>query len=135
MKKKTGIWIDKRAAKIISLAGDSETLQTIPSELEEFHVKGGSGTKLKGGPQDVVHDSKYLERERHQLRAFFREIAAAINDVDALVIFGPAQMPDKLSKELSEEYPQLYQRLTGVEKADSMTENQLKAWVREHFAV
>ena len=132
--KKIGVWIDKREAKIVTLTADKETLHTIPSNVEDYHVKGGSGTRLKGGPQDVVQDSKYLEREKHQLRVFFRTIVAEINDADELLIFGPAQAPQKLQKELVDTYPQLSEKVRGVEKADSMTENQVKAWVRDFFA-
>jgi hypothetical protein len=74
MKKVTGIWIDKRTAKIVTLENDSEEFQTINSSIEEFRPIGGSGTRLKGGPQDVVQDSKYTEREKHQQKSFFKEI-------------------------------------------------------------
>ena len=132
--KKIGVWIDKREAKIVTLAAENETLHTVPSNVEDYHVKGGSGTRLKGGPQDVVQDRKYLEREKHQLRVFFRNVVAEIDDADELLIFGPAQVPQKLEKELVEIYPQLSEKVRGVEKADSMTENQVKAWVRDFFA-
>ena len=134
MPKKIGIWIDKRTAKLVSIIGGTEELHTIQSNVEEFQPTGGSGTRLKGGPQDVVHDSKYLDREKHRYKEFFTHIAELIKDADSLVIFGPAQTGEKLYKELSESYPQHLEKVRGLERADSMTDNQLKAWVRNYFS-
>jgi len=132
--KHIGIWIDKKEAKIITLEDGNEHLETITSWVEDFNIGGGSGTKLKGGPQDVVQDSKYLEREKHQLAEFFEEVASCIGDPDSLVIFGPAETGMKLKKELEEKHHFLFSKVKSVEKADSMTENQLKAWVRDYFS-
>ena len=131
--KQVGIWIDKREAKIFSIENGNENLDTIASNIEDFRISGGSGTRLKGGPQDVVQDSKYLERELHQLSEFFKDVVKSIEGADAIVIFGPAQTGEKLNHELSEKHSQLYSKMKSVEKADSMTDNQLKAWVRDYY--
>ncbi len=129
-----GIWIDKRTAKIVSIQAGIERLDTIMSDIEDFHVRGGSGTRLKGGPQDVVQDSKYLEREKHQLVEFFKDVALSIADADAIVIFGPAQTGQRLYDELLEKHHQFHDKISSVEKADSMTDNQIVAWVRNHYS-
>ncbi len=131
--KNTGIWLDKVKALIVTIKDGKETIKTIPSNIEHFHVHGGSGTRFKGGPQDVVQDSKYLEREKHQLRAFFKDIVSEIKDTDALVLFGPAETNEKFGKELNENYNNLGIKLKGIKKADSMTHNQVKALVRVFF--
>ena len=128
-----GIWLDKEKAHIITIESGTETMNTIKSEIENYHIHGGSGTRFKGGPQDVVQDSKYLEREKHQLKVYFKEIASEIKNADACVIFGPAETKDKLNKELQEKYKNLSLKVQGVTVADSMTDNQLKAWVRDFF--
>ena len=134
MKTTTGIWLDKRTAKLVTIADGAQVIHAINSNIEEFHPQGGSGSKLKGGPQDVVQDSKYLERQKHQRREFFKNIADSIKSADSVVIFGPAQTGEQLYKVLSESYPEIYNRVKGVEKVDSMTENQIKAWVRNYFS-
>ena len=133
MKKVTGVWIDKRIAKIVTLHNDSENFLEINSSIEEFHPKGGSGTRLKGGPQDVVQDSKYTEREKHQQKRFFKSIIDVIEDSDSIVIFGPAEMGVKLNTQISESNTQLHKKIKEVTSADSMTDNQVKAWVRAYF--
>ena len=131
--KQIGIWIDKREAKIVSIEEGNEHLNIITSDIEDFHAGGGSGTRLKGGPQDVVQDSRYLERERHQLTEFFKDIIKCIVDADAIVIFGPAQTRLKLIDELSGKHSQLHSKIKSTEKADNMTDNQIKAWVRDYY--
>lgn len=61
--KNIGICIDRENAKIVKLAEDGETLETIMSEVEFFNRKGKSKTKNNwGGTQDVVYESTYEER-------------------------------------------------------------------------
>ncbi|WPR71429.1 hypothetical protein SLW70_16060 [Flavobacterium sp. NG2] len=131
--KKVGIWIDKKNAKIVSIGSGSESFETIESQVEDFHIGGGSGTKFKGGPQDVVQDSKYLEREKHQLADYFKDVMKNIADAEAIVVFGPAQTGEKLYKELLDKHSQFQHKKIAVEKADSMTDNQVKAWVRNYY--
>lgn len=131
--KKTGIWLDKDKALIVTIENNKERLNTVSSNIEHFKPHGGSGTRFKGGPQDVVQDSRYLEREKQQLKKYFKNVAEIVNDTDALVIFGPAETNARFAKELHKNYSILSTKIKGVEKADSMTDNQVKAWVREYF--
>ncbi len=131
--KNTGIWLDKDKAHLVTIENDAETFSTITSNMEHYNISGGSGTKQKGGPQDVVQDSKYLEREKQQLKQYFNAIASQIRESDAIVLFGPADTNEKFGKELHENYNTLSTKIMGIEKADSMTENQVKALVRDFF--
>jgi len=129
-----GIWIDKSIAKIITIENGIENLEMINSKIEDFNIGGGSGTKFKGGPQDVVQDSRYLQREKHQLKAFFKETASKIKNANQIVIFGPAETNEKFRKELHLKYKDLESKIKAVRKSDSMTDNQLKAFVRDFYA-
>ena len=133
MAKQTGIWIDKRVAKIITLDGDGGQMMTVESDVEEFNPKGGSRHRNKFGPQDVVQDSKYLERKKHQTKDYFEDVADKLPDSEALVVFGPADTGRNFVEHLEKHNKALQSKVTGVERADSMTDNQLKAWVRKYF--
>ena len=133
--KKTGIWLDKKKALVVELENGNETLLTVKSNVEDFHISGGSGTKLKGGPQDVVQDSKYLEREKHQLSNYFKELATKIDNSEELVIFGPAGTNEKFYKELQKKYKDISKKVKDVVKADSMTSNQIVALVKKYYKV
>lgn len=132
--KKIGIWLDKEKAHLVTLQNEDVRFNTIYSEIDFFNPKGGSRSKTRWGPQDVVQDSKYLEREKHQLKSYFKELAKTMEDAEAIAIFGPADTNAKLFKELNENYKTLALKVKTVEKADSMTENQVKALVREFFS-
>ncbi|GAB4157517.1 MAG: hypothetical protein Tsb0033_09440 [Winogradskyella sp.] len=131
--KHTGIWIDKDKAHIVTIDNGKENFSTIQSEIEHFKAKGGSGQRFKSGPQDVIKDSTFLEREKQQFKQYFKNIANAIKDTDALVILGPALTGQKFKKELSEGYKKLDAKVKDVVKTDSMTNNQVIAWVRDYF--
>lgn len=133
--KKTGIWLDKKKALIVDLDNGNETLLTVKSNVEDFHISGGSGTRLKGGPQDVVQDSKYLEREKHQLSNYFKELASKIDNSEELVLFGPAGTNEKFYKELQKKYKDIGKKVKDVVKADSMTSNQIVALVKKYYKV
>jgi len=133
--KQVAIWIDKKNAKIVSIKDGKLQVSTIASKVENFHVRGGSGSALKGGPQDVVQDSKYLEREKHQLTNFFQTIVPHISDADVMVILGPAQTGKKLQTQLSEKYPLLNKKIISLEKADSMTDKELIAWFKNYYVL
>ena len=59
--RKIGIWLDTHQAIVIEITNGNESFFTIPSNIEHYKVTGGAGTRLKGGPQDVVQDSKYTK--------------------------------------------------------------------------
>lgn len=127
--KNIGIWIDKEKAYIIN----DEAVDKVLSNIENYHVHGGSGTRFKGGPQDVVQDSKYLEREKHQFKTYFKEVISNIKDADNIVIFGPAETGKKLNKELIANYNTISKKVKDVLKADSMTDNETRALIRDYF--
>tara|TARA_R110000868_G_scaffold126481_6_gene333589 strand:+ start:6782 stop:7189 length:408 start_codon:yes stop_codon:yes gene_type:complete len=132
--KNIGIWLDKEKAHIVYLSDSGEKMETISSEIEFFNRTGTSGPRVKwGGTQDVTHESTYTEREKQQLKSYFNNLANAIKDADAIALFGPADTNEKFSKYLKENHKELATKLKTVTKADSMTENQVKALVREFF--
>ncbi|WP_378182635.1 hypothetical protein [Aquimarina sp. SS2-1] len=131
--KNTGIWMDKEKALIIEVQENTEDTTTIFSEIEDYRIHGGSGSRFKGGPQDVVQDSKYLERKKHQFKAYFKKIIPYIEKADNVVIYGPAEAGEKFYKELATNYKNIAEKIKAVLKADSMTENQTKALIRDYF--
>ena len=128
-----GIWIDKKNAFLIFLKDDAQVLKQVNSDIESYHPHGGSGPKEKGGAQDVVQDDNYLKREKHQLKIYFKEVAQLITKVKHIVIYGPSLTPKKFQKELETKYPSVHKYVLDVIIADSMTENQRIALVKNYF--
>ncbi len=132
---KVGIWLDKKKAILVTLYNGQTSVNNILSNVEDFRIHGGSGTRLKGGPQDVVQDSKYLEREKHQIKRYFDTIISEIKEAHAIVLFGPAETYLKLFKYLKKNHQDLSNKVKDVVKMDSITQPQIKAFVKTFFKV
>ena len=131
--KNIGIWMDKRKAIILNLEDKKEKVSTVLSEIETYHVHGGSGTRFKGGPQDVVQDSRYLEREKHQFKKYAQDIVKHIKKADRIVIYGPAESGMKFHTLLKKKFKTIAKNVESVYKADSMTDNQIISLLRDYF--
>ena len=132
MKKQTGIWLDFKEASVIELKGEEVVITTISSEIENFNPKGGARSKSSWGPMDKISESKYLERRKHQERAYYQKLLKAIQKADELYIFGPAEAKNGLVK-MIESKSDFKPLLKGVKSADSMTENQKIEEVKVFF--
>lgn len=130
---KVGIWLDKKEAFLVTLGNKEISEKTIMSNIENFRIHGGSGTRFKGGPQDVVQDSKYLEREKHQFRKYFETIISEIKEAQAIVLFGPAETCLKLNRFIIDKHKELSDKVQDVVKMDSMTKPQVKARIKAFF--
>lgn len=130
---KIGIWLDYRAANLITLKGKSATYNTIDSGIDPAKPRGGSRPKMKYGPVDTISEKHFSERRKHEEKAYFENLITAINDADELYIFGPAEAKDGLLKAIKAN-KNFKPTFKGIETADSMTENQKIAKVRTFFA-
>jgi stalled ribosome rescue protein Dom34 len=128
--KNTGVWLDKNKAIIVTIEDDKEMMETILSNMDNYNV---TANRHIGGAQEIVQDITYLEKEKHQFKAYFKDIIASIEETDALVLFGPAETNEKFAKALQEHHKDISIKIQGVKKADSMTDNQVKALVRDFF--
>lgn len=130
---KIGIWLDYRTANIITLKGKGTTYNTIESEVDPSKPRGGSRPKMKYGPVDTVSEKHFLERRKHEEKAYYEKLITAVKDADELYLFGPAEAKDGLLKAIKAN-KNFKPAFKGIETADSMTENQKIAKVRAFFA-
>ena len=132
MKKQTGIWLDLRNAWIINLSTTEEAvveMQHITSEIDE---SGDTRSKTPWGGQDGDNQSSKEERRHHQEDDYFHSILEIIDSgTEDLVIFGPSKAKFGLQNLLEKQHHA--PKIRGVESADQMTENQMKAWVLDFF--
>lgn len=129
----TGIWIDSKQAIIVLLEEEGHSIKKLTSEIEKKVRTPGEGKWFsRMGNQFFNFDRK---KKAHQLRdslAFYRDIQLEINNTDELVLFGPATRKLELEKYLIENgTPKSV--ISGVKTADSMTDNQVAAWVKKYF--
>jgi stalled ribosome rescue protein Dom34 len=133
MNQKLGIWIDQSRASLISVSEQGTSLRTIQSHIESRERIPGEGKDYgKIGHQYIDYEKKKINRKTLQKNEFLKDILNEIKEVEELVVFGPAEMKTELRKAIEKDRF-LSPRLKAVENAGKMTDNQLKAWVKDYF--
>ncbi|MBW6482911.1 MAG: hypothetical protein K0B10_07600 [Vicingaceae bacterium] len=130
---KTGIWIDSKKAYIVSLSGSDTNLSVITSEIEGVTRIEGEGKEYgRFGDQYTTLENKQENRRKHEVAEYLEEVVENIKSADEIVVFGPAEMKIEFEK-LIRENQALAKKLLEVVSADSMTENQIVAWVKDYY--
>lgn len=133
MKTQTGIWLDREKACVINLTEGKHNIKTIESDISKRERFEGEGKEYgRFGGQFLSMENKKKNRLKKQFDDYLRNIISVIKTADEIVLFGPAEMKTDLEKLIMKDH-NLKDRLVAVKTADSMTENQLVAWVKEFY--
>ncbi|MFH1114261.1 MAG: hypothetical protein V1792_10095 [Pseudomonadota bacterium] len=133
MKTKVGLWIDHRKAIIVTVADKGEEIRLTISKAEKQPRRSGD-SPLKGPheSQQVPADDSRQRAFTGDLNIYYDAVIAAIGNAESILIFGPGEAKGELTKRL--ERNNLGGRIGGVETVDKMTDRQIAAKVRQHFA-
>ena len=133
MSTKAGLWIDHQKAIVVLIKVTGEEIMQISSNAEKQLRRTGS-TPLQGNfeSQQVPADGSRQRIFTAQLNAYYDEVIAFIRDAESILIFGPGEAKNQLKDRLEDN--RLDERVVGTETADIMTEPQIAAKVRQHFA-
>ena len=128
-----GLWIDHRQAIIVSITEAGEATERILSEAESQPRRAGD-SPLKGDyePQQVPADDRRQRSFAGELTAYYAAVIAHIRAADAILIVGPGEAKHELNARLDAD--QLGGRVVGVATVDKLTDHQIAAKVRDHFA-
>jgi stalled ribosome rescue protein Dom34 len=133
MKNQTGIWLDKEKAIIINLSEGKHTIKYIESNITIRERIPGEGKKFgRFGSQFLSLENKKKNLVKKQTAKYLKKIVLEIKNSDEIVLFGPAEMKMNLKKVILEN-KKISSKLIAVKTADSMTENQLVAWVKKYY--
>lgn len=133
MSVKTGIWIDKKQAYIVTLSNGNHKLEIIESDAD-FRVRfeGEKSTSSKFGNQSVNHKKEQAVHLEKQLKYYYTKIIKKISSSEKIYIFGPAEAKSDFNKQLSIDQT-MVSKITAVETSHKLTENQIIAAVKKHF--
>ncbi len=133
MKKQAGIWIDAKKAVIVFLEGNNHTLKTIHSNIESRErIPGETKWFTRFGNQFLNFEKRKKNRRDNEIRNYLKGVVNEIRNADELVLFGPAGMKTELEKTIWKETTHS-PVIRAVETADSMTENQMVAWIKNYY--
>jgi stalled ribosome rescue protein Dom34 len=135
MNRKTGIWIDTKRAVIVNLSKGEPEVSVIESEINSRERIPGEGKWFaRFGQQFINFEKRKQRRRQHEIKLYAKNVKDAVKDTEELVVFGPGMMKNELEKVMHDD-PALQHTIKHVRTADSMTENQMVAWVKDYFHV
>ena len=121
-----GVWIDHKRAVIVSIAAGEVTTRMLESHIGPHpHF---SGSQEGGG------EKKYEERHSHELDRYYDEVISQLGAPDALLIFGPGEAKLQLKDRLGRSNA-LSESIVAVESTGKLTDPQIVAKVKEHYAI
>jgi hypothetical protein len=133
MKNNIGIWIDTHQAVVIKLSNGEYTVKTIESNIDtRVRTPGESKKYGRFGGHYLTYEKNWANNKLEQTDLFIKVLFKEVEDCDAVVIFGPSIMKTIFEKEIKNNLT-LIGKLVGVFDADSMSENQMVAWVKDFF--
>jgi stalled ribosome rescue protein Dom34 len=118
-----GIWMDYSKAHLMELLPKNMQIQTIESDFTH-EVKSNSIEKSEKHMHNK-EDGEHLK--------YFKKIQKEIEKYDDVLIFGPTDAKNELKDLLHENHLNNHIRVV-VKTTDKMTENQLHAYVQNHFS-
>jgi hypothetical protein len=120
--RKVGIWMDHSNAHIIELTADIPASKTIESM---FTTEDKESTLKRSEHQ--MHN-----KEQQMQGAYYNKLIDAITGCEEVLLFGPTSAKSELAN-LMNNNKQFTDTKITVEATDKMTENQMNAYVKEHF--
>ena len=134
MNTKAGVWIDHRKAVIVTLGPTGESIVTVESRVEKHPERSGD-SPLRGPYEahQVPADDKRQRALTGELNLYYDRVIGALNAGAEVLVFGPGEAKGELRTRLDKK--KTAARILAVETADKMTDPQIAAKVRKHFAV
>jgi stalled ribosome rescue protein Dom34 len=119
---KLGIWMDHECAYLIEF-----TVSPMHTKIIE------SAATHARREESILRGENHLHtKDQHQQREYFKKLGHEIRQYREVVLFGPTAAKRELYNTLRSNH--LFDAVTiKLEQADKMTENQLHAFVRNHF--
>jgi hypothetical protein len=133
MRTRVGLWIDHRKAIVVTVTDKGDETRLVISAVEK-HLRRSGDSPLKGRyeRQKVVADDSQQRGFTGHLNCYYDAVVASIGGAESILIFGPGEAKGELKKRLQRKH--LGGRIEVLETVDKMTDRQIAAKVREHFA-
>jgi len=133
MKRSVGLWIDHRKAIVVAVTDQGEETRLIISHVnKQLGRPGGVRSTTSYEAQQVPADDRRERKLSGQYNLYYDAIIACIRGAESILVFGPGEAKGEFRKRL--ERKKLHDRIVVVETVDKMTDRQVAAKVRQHFA-
>jgi len=131
-KKQIALWLDYEKAYLVHPGEAKATLDTVHAQRETRSPGGeSSGTRL-GNHRAGNNEHHLHQREQNFKAGYFKHIKDRIESYDEGLLLGPGTARKELHNLLRED--QAFRNTTITDqRADTMSEAQLRALVKQHF--
>jgi hypothetical protein len=129
-----GVWIDHKQAVVVLITDQGAKTSRITSGGDQqgrFAVRSRSIHAY--GPRDFVPEDRLERKAASALNKYYDEIIACLREAEAILILGPGEAKEEFKKRIQRK--KLRGRIAPLETADKLTNHQIAANVRRHFAV
>ena len=97
-----------------------------------FASAGDPGSKNPDRPHGHMTENTQENKFMNQLNTFYDEVLVSLRDADSVLILGPGEAKGEFQKRLeSKKFPA---HVVELKTADRLTDPQIAARIREHFA-
>ena len=128
----SAIWLDSDKAYILN--NDEHVAQKVYSNVEhQVRYTGETDSTSRFGTQSVDTEKKTDARRKHQDHDYFKEIIKQLTNSDLIMVCGPSLAKKGLEKEIKKN-KNLSLKLKDVITVDSMTENQIFAYLKKYIS-
>ena len=120
---------------IVSLTENNHVVKTILSSIEgRERIPGETKAFTRFGNWFLDFGKKKKNRLANEKRRYFKTVVNEIKIANEIVLFGPAGIKKELKKFIQDDAVLAF-RIKAVETTDSMTENQMTAWVKKYYQI
>jgi hypothetical protein len=134
MATQAGVWIDHKQAVVVLMTDEGQEIKKVKSGAQRPAAQpaGSTRSKHKYTPNDFVAEDRLERKADSRLKSFYDEVIKCLQGSEALLILGPGEAKGEFRKQV--EAKQVRGLTVELETTDKLTERQLAAKVKEHFA-
>lgn len=133
MNKNIAIWLDYSKAHIIRDAPQNNSIQTLDSGSggrDRFYGETSDTTRF--GQYASTNEDRKANKERELLNKYYQEIQEILLPYDHILLLGSGNAKSEL-RNILVDHKQFTEKIIVVKDAEAMSENQLKAFVKNFF--
>jgi hypothetical protein len=131
-KKQIALWLDHEKAYLINPREAKSSFDTIHAQRETKSPGEESGGTRLGNHRASNNEHHLHQREQNFTASYYKKIKERLETCDEVLLLGPGTAKKELRNLLMED-PAFRQMMITEKSADSMSEAQLRALVKQHF--
>lgn len=132
MNKKIGLWIDHKKAVLIIISDSEKKIKEIQSNVSRQRNRfGGVHSNLPYQSHQVPADDLQENEFKRHLNIYYNNVITNLKNAESIFIFGPGEAKRELMNHIVKN--KLFDKVTGLETTDRMTNRQIQAKVLKRF--